>query len=239
MLSNETGSGDLQARPAIGSPGLDAARVVHADDWLIVVDKPAGLLSVRGRGPRGEDCLHARVRARWQDALVVHRLDMATSGLMLFARGPESQRRLSRAFEQRAVAKRYCAVVVGRLEPDGVWSEIDLPLAPDWPNRPRQKVDFAGGRASRTLWRALGPAQGPWGEGTRLELAPLTGRSHQLRVHLAAIGHPIAGDTLYASKTEADASPRLLLHAARLALQHPSDGREVGWRCAAPFLSMS
>ena len=212
---------------------------LHLDDWLLVADKPAGLLSVAGRGPAGENCLHARVRRQWPDALVVHRLDMATSGLMVFARTLEAQRTLSRAFASREVEKRYVAVVAGLPRPaapdaDG-WSEIDLPLAADWPARPRQKVDAAHGRPSLTRWRASGDAPGPWGIGTLVELEPVTGRSHQLRVHLAAIGHPVVGDALYAPEPLARAAPRLLLHAERLALAHPADGRRMAWRSDAPF----
>ena len=213
--------------------------VLHADDWLLVVDKPAGMLSVAGRGPAGEDCLHARLRQAWPDALVVHRLDMATSGLMVFARGERAQRILSIAFAARAVDKRYVAIVAGKPEPantDGEgWATIELPLAADWPARPRQKVDAAGGRPSLTRWRVAREAPRAWEGGTRLELQPVTGRSHQLRVHLAAIGHPILGDALYAPGPIAGAAPRLLLHAESLALAHPADGRPLVWRCDAPF----
>ena len=213
--------------------------VLHADDWLLVVDKPAGMLSVAGRGPAGEDCLHARLRRRWPDARVVHRLDMATSGVMVFARGEAAQRALCIAFAARVVDKRYVAVVAG--EPragdagDDGWSRIDLPLAADWPARPRQKVDLANGRPSLTRWRGSREAACAWEGGARLELNPVTGRSHQLRVHLAAIGHPILGDALYAPGPHARAAPRLLLHAHSLALAHPADGRLLSWRCAAPF----
>lgn len=212
---------------------------LHLDDWLVVADKPAGLLSVAGRGPAGEDCLHARVRRQWPDALVVHRLDLATSGLMVFARGIEAQRTVSRAFASREVDKRYVAVVAGVPRPrdpdaDG-WSVIDLPLAADWPARPRQKVDSAHGRPSLTRWRAIADAPGPWGAGTLVELQPVTGRSHQLRVHLAAIGHPVVGDALYAPEPLARAASRLLLHAEELALAHPADGRRLSWRSGAPF----
>lgn len=221
---------------ASGFPGVLAdPRLLYSDEWILVVDKPAGLLSVQGRGPAGDDCLHARVRRAWPDALVVHRLDMATSGLIVFGRGPEAQRRLSRAFERREVRKRYVAIVAGRAAPAEDWSEIDLPLAADWPNRPRQRVDQVAGRPSRTRWRAVGDAPGPWGEGTRLALEPVTGRSHQLRVHLMAIGHPIVGDALYAPDPVVRASSRLLLHAEWLELPHPADGRPVSWRCPATF----
>jgi len=213
--------------------------VLHADDWLLVVDKPAGMLSVAGRGPAGEDCLHARLRQAWPDALVVHRLDMATSGLMVFARGERAQRILSIAFAGRAVDKRYVAIVAGKPEPantdDEGWATIELPLAADWPARPRQKVDAASGRPSLTRWRVARETLRAWEGGTRLELQPVTGRSHQLRVHLAAIGHPILGDALYAPGPIAGAAPRLLLHAQSLALAHPADGRPLVWRCDAPF----
>jgi len=213
--------------------------VLHADDGLLVVDKPAGMLSVAGRGPAGEDCLHARLRQAWPDALVVHRLDMATSGLMVFARGKRAQRILSIAFAGRAVDKRYVAIVAGKPEPantdDEGWATIELPLAADWPARPRQKVDAASGRPSLTRWRVARETLRAWEGGTRLELQPVTGRSHQLRVHLAAIGHPILGDALYAPGPIAGAAPRLLLHAQSLALAHPADGRPLVWRCDAPF----
>ena len=213
--------------------------VLHVDDWLLVVDKPAGLLSVAGRGPAGEDCLHARLRRRWPDALVVHRLDMATSGLMVFARGKRAQRALSIAFAARAVDKRYVAVVAGRPQAANTdregWSEIALPLAADWPARPRQKVDRAGGRPSLTRWRIASHAASPGDDSTLLELQPVTGRSHQLRVHLMAIGHPIVGDALYAPESIARASPRLMLHAEWLALSHPADGRPMSWRSDAPW----
>lgn len=212
-------------------PGMPA-RVLHADAACLVADKPAGLLSVPGRGDGKQDCLATRLRAAYPDALVVHRLDMATSGLFLMGRGADMQRRLSRAFEQREVHKRYVAVVAGVPAADG-WSEIDLPLAADWPRRPRQQVDRANGRPSLTRWRVLGP--GPVPGTTRLELEPVTGRSHQLRVHLLAIGHPIVGDALYAPAPVADAAPRLLLHAAELQLAHPHTGETMHWRSPAPF----
>jgi tRNA pseudouridine32 synthase / 23S rRNA pseudouridine746 synthase len=205
--------------------------ILHHDDALIVADKPAGLPTVPGRPPELHDCLWHRVRDRWPDALVVHRLDMATSGLVLFARGVEVQRRLSIAFAQRQVGKAYEAIGAGDLPGDS--GEIDLPLAADWPNRPRQQVDAEHGKPSLTRWRVL-ERKLPIG-GTRLALEPLTGRTHQLRVHLAAIGHPLLGDTLYAPPELATAAPRLLLHATRLDLKHPADGRAVSFDSAAPF----
>lgn len=182
-------------------------RIVHTDDRLVVIDKPAGLLSVPGRTE--PDCASARVQALYPDALIVHRLDQATSGLLLFARGPQAQRELSADFAERRVDKVYIAVVAGRLEGAGL---IDLPLAADWPNRPRQQVDHARGKPSQTAWQALSHDGGT----TRVRLEPLTGRSHQLRVHLATLGHAILGDALYAAPDVAAASPRLLLHASEL-----------------------
>ncbi len=203
--------------------------ILHADDALIVADKPAGLPSVPGRPAELHDCLWLRVRAQFADALVVHRLDMATSGLMLFARGSEAQRTLSRAFAQREVEKTYEAIVAGAIEGDS--GEIDLPLAADWPNRPRQIVDPERGKPSLTRWRVLAREA----DRTRLALEPLTGRSHQLRVHLAAIGHPILGDALYAPEPAARAADRLLLHASALRLVHPIDARALGFTSPVPF----
>ncbi|WP_296871950.1 RluA family pseudouridine synthase [Tibeticola sp.] len=220
------------------SPADTELRVHHVDDALIVLDKPAGLLAVPGRGPEGADCLAARAAARWPDARVVHRLDMATSGLIVFARGAEAQRRLSAAFAQRAVHKRYEAVVAGHLSGPGPaegWADITLPLMPDWPNRPRSRVDAERGKPSHTRWQVLGHEQvGPLAA-TRLGLEPVTGRSHQLRVHLLALGHPIVGDALYTQAPVATAAPRLLLHACALALAHPGSGAWLSFSSPAPF----
>lgn len=195
-----------------------------------MLDKPAGLLAVPGRGADKQDCLSARAQALWPDALVVHRLDMATSGLFLMGRGAHMQRALSRAFAERAVDKRYEAVVDGRLGAPGDTGVIDLPLAADWPNRPLQKV-APEGRPSTTRWRVM---EGD-GRETRVALEPVTGRSHQLRVHLLAIGHPILGDALYAPPAVRDRAPRLLLHACALRLAHPASGEPLAFDSAAPF----
>jgi tRNA pseudouridine32 synthase / 23S rRNA pseudouridine746 synthase len=182
-------------------------KVLHVDDHMVVVDKPPGLLSVPGRTE--PDCASARVQRLYPDALIVHRLDQATSGLLLFARGIDAQRAFSADFAERRVGKLYVAIVAGRLQGEGL---IDLPLAADWPNRPRQQVDHAHGKPSQTRWRVLGHE----GRHSRIALEPLTGRSHQLRVHMAQLGHPILGDTLYAAPDIAAFSPRLLLHASEL-----------------------
>jgi len=209
--------------------------VVHADAQLIVCDKPAGLLAVPGRGEAGRLNLLVQLQPHWPEAEVVHRLDMATSGLIVFARGKEALRALSRQFAERRVHKRYVAVVAGRPEPVSAdaegWSQIDLPLRCDWPQRPRQMVCVEHGKPSRTRWRVLAYED----DTTRLALEPVTGRSHQLRVHLQAIGHPIVGDPLYAPPEWQSRAPRLLLHAAELGLQHPGDARPLCWRSAPPF----
>lgn len=209
---------------------------LHADEALLVLDKPAGLLSVPGRGPDKQDCASARAQARWPDALIVHRLDMATSGLLLMARGAAMQRQLSMAFEARQVHKHYVALVAGHLGNDaGAEGEISQPLMTDWPNRPRQMVDSRG-KPSLTRWRVLAHEHDTQGRAqTRLALEPVTGRSHQLRVHLQSIGHPILGDALYADPQAQARSARLLLHASELALVHPASGATMHWHSAAPF----
>lgn len=204
-------------------PGLD---LIYRDESLIVVNKPAGLLAVPGRGADKQDCVASRVQAEFPDALVVHRLDMATSGLMLFARGAEMQRRLSHLFRERLVAKRYVAMVSGRLEL--LAGEIDLPLMRDWPNRPRQKVDHESGKPSLTRYRVLAHDDGT----TRVELEPVTGRTHQLRVHMAASGHPILGDALYGEEGRAE---RLLLHASALSFAHPLNAEPLVFVSEPPF----
>ena len=195
---------------------------------MLVAEKPAGLLSVPGRLPENKDCLITRLQTDYSDALTVHRLDMATSGLMVFARGAEAHRTLSKAFAERRVSKRYIAVVAGRLQGQG---EVDLPLITDWPNRPRQMVDHDMGKPSLTRWRGLEAGEGT----TRVELEPVTGRSHQLRVHMMAIGHPIVGDVFYAPADIEVLSPRLLLHAERLSLPHPVSGERMDFRSPVPF----
>ncbi|WP_140631519.1 pseudouridine synthase [Methylibium rhizosphaerae] len=210
---------------------MTAPEIVFADDTLIVADKPAGLLAVPGRGADKQDCLSARVQALHADALIVHRLDMATSGLLVLARGAQAQRSLSIAFARRLVHKRYTAVVAGSVQsPEG---RIELPLICDWPNRPRQKVHHSLGKPSLTLYRVL---QHDRTHGTtRVELEPVTGRSHQLRVHLAELGHAILGDALYASPEVHAMAPRLLLHASLLQLPHPRTGEPMTFESPAPF----
>lgn len=205
---------------------MSSVELVYQDDALLVANKPAGLLAVPGRGPDKQDCLSARIQAEYPDALIVHRLDMATSGLIVFARGAEMQRKLSRLFHDREVHKRYVALAAGRLEESG---EIDLPLIADWPNRPKQKVDHEIGKRSLTRYRLL--QYDATTDTSRVALEPVTGRSHQLRVHLAETGHPIIGDVFYGGREAA----RLMLHAAELGFAHPVTGKPLELASTPPF----
>lgn len=235
------------------SPGLE---LLYCDAALLIVNKPAGLLAVPGRGEDKQDCLIARIQLQYPDALVVHRLDMATSGLMVFARGAALQRRLSEMFRERAVEKRYVALVAGRIAAES--GEVDLPIGADWAERPKRRVDAATGKPSLTRYRVLAYEASnhapfdiairlgcqnttakslvirtnSFDEITRLELEPVTGRTHQLRVHMAALGHPILGDALYG---DAASTPRLLLHAKRLAFAHPFSGDPLKFLSEPPF----
>ena len=200
---------------------------VYCDDSLLVVNKPAGLLSVPGLGPDKQDCLSVRVRQEFPDALVVHRLDMATSGLLVFALGKQMQRRLSAMFSDRVVTKRYVAIVSGKIEP--VAGEVDLPIIVDWENRPRRKIDTESGKPSLTRYSEL--EYDALSNTSRVALEPVTGRTHQLRVHMNAISHPIIGDNLYAGQ----AAERLMLHARTLSFTHPVSGETMNFVCAPPF----
>ncbi|GGF60834.1 pseudouridine synthase [Paracoccus acridae] len=210
------------------APPPDAPQVIHADHEILVVGKPAGLLSVPGRGEGKEDCLINRLRGAFPTVLLVHRLDQDTSGVMVFGLTPHAQRTLAKQFEERKVKKTYVARLSGRLEPKT--GTVDLPLIVDWPNRPRQKVDHDQGRPALTEWRVIRASDAE----TRVRLFPLTGRSHQLRVHMAETGHPILGDPLYATGAAAD-HPRLMLHAESLRLRHPDSGVQVSFSQPAPF----
>ena len=210
------------------APGFD---LLHADAALLVVNKPSGLLSVPGRGADKLDCLITRVQADYPDALIVHRLDCDTSGLLVLARGKEMHRCLSIQFQDRQVDKRYVAVVEGELAPAS--GEVNLPLNVDWPNRPLHIVDFKTGKPSLTLYRVL--SYDAVEHCSRVELTPETGRTHQLRVHMQALGHPILGDSLYATPSARAKADRLLLHAEYLAFAHPENGEPLNFTCAAGF----
>jgi tRNA pseudouridine32 synthase/23S rRNA pseudouridine746 synthase len=219
---------------------------IHEDEHLLVLEKPSGLLSVPGRGPDKQDCLSKRVQDIYPEALIVHRLDQDTSGLLLMARGIEAQRRLSRLFETRQVKKRYVAVVAGQplqtqstatVDENG-WRSIDGPILLDWERRPIHII-HPDGKPSRSRWRALQSSD----TATLVELEPVTGRTHQLRVHLLSIGHPMLGDSLYAPPEIKALSPRLLLHAKELAFSHPftdapmSFSLPTDWSSQPPFVS--
>ena len=207
--------------------------IIHEDEHLLVLDKPSGLLSIPGRGPDKQDCLLARVQAVYPETLLVHRLDMATSGLLIMARSPAVQKQLGQYFEKRLVRKRYQAVVLGNMGAEGDTGLIDLPVRIDWLNRPRSIICHEHGKPSQTHWTRLG--QGPWPNTTRLLLEPHTGRTHQLRVHTLALGHPIVGDPLYAPADACITAPRLLLHALTLSLAHPVSGQAMEWQAPLPF----
>lgn len=210
------------------TPPTGEIPVLHEDSDLLIVDKPAGLLSVPGKGEDLQDCLLHRLERAFPTARLVHRLDRDTSGVMVFALTPHAQRHLNLQFETRKTKKTYLARLQGRLTPAS--GEIDLPLIVDWPNRPRQMVCHERGKASLTAWKVMKASD----EETRVRLFPHTGRSHQLRVHTLALGHPILGDTLYAPET-ADQYPRMMLHAEELRLNHPESGKGMKFRAHAPF----
>jgi len=212
-------------------PPYTTPEIVYEDETLLAVNKPVGLLSVPGRGPEKSDCLSARVQQAYTGARIVHRLDMETSGLLLFARSREMQRQLGKLFENRSISKTYVALVHGK--PRNPTGTIDLPLIADWPNRPLQKVDFEHGKPSRTKFTLL--EYDAELDRTRLQLEPVSGRSHQLRVHLFSIGHPILGDRLYPSPDIKYQAERLMLHACRLEFQHPQTGKQLTISCPAPF----
>ncbi|MCI5044154.1 MAG: pseudouridine synthase [Aquisalinus sp.] len=203
--------------------------VLHVDDHILVLDKPSGLLSVPGKAAEHQDCLEKRVQAQYTSARTVHRLDMDTSGVCVMGLSAEAHRNLSMQFQRRKTAKTYVAWVQGTLP--AAEGEVDLPLICDWPNRPRQMVDHEKGRNALTRWQVIEVN----GDVTRVLLFPVTGRSHQLRVHMQALGCPILGDRFYAPDAIRDAAPRLQLHALDLTVHHPSDGRRVTFSSAAPF----
>lgn len=202
--------------------------VLHADHEILIVNKPAGLLSVPGKGPDLADCLLSRLQEAFPTALLVHRLDRDTSGVMVFGLTPHAQRHLGLQFEKRGVKKTYVARLWGRLEPRT--GTVDLPLIVDWPNRPLQKVCHETGKPAQTDWRVQSYKDAE----TRVRFMPMTGRSHQLRVHAKALGHVILGDPLYA-EGPARAFPRLMLHSEELRLRHPDGGEGVKFRAPAPF----
>lgn len=212
------------------SPPLDPyLSVIHADEDIVVLDKPSGLLSVAGKDPRLSDCLEARVKERYPTAAMAHRLDKDTSGILVMALNKKALAHVGQQFEKRKTEKTYIARVWGQVE--GESGVINLPLATDWLNKPRQRVDHERGRPSQTEWRVIGREA----NATRMQLTPLTGRTHQLRVHMMALGHVILGDAFYAEGEALAAADRLQLHAEMLAFSHPADGRPLRFVVPCPF----
>ncbi|WP_448546458.1 bifunctional tRNA pseudouridine(32) synthase/23S rRNA pseudouridine(746) synthase RluA [Thalassotalea fusca] len=216
---------DFIYRPPM-SPYLE---IVYQDDDLVVLNKPSGLLTVPGRLPEHQDCLQHRVQRVLPTATIVHRLDMATSGILLMALNKAAHVDISRQFEKRQTQKSYVARIYGT--PKESSGEVDVPLICDWPNRPKQKVDFQHGKKSLTHYRVLNTN----GESSTVELTPITGRSHQLRVHMLHLGHPILGDRLYAHDQALELSERLQLHALNLRINHPVTKQDIQFKAPCPF----
>jgi tRNA pseudouridine32 synthase/23S rRNA pseudouridine746 synthase len=239
MISFQTNA----VSPTIYDPPRDCGLdLIYCDDALLIVNKPAGLLSVPGRGMDKADSMTTRVQSEFPDALSVHRLDMSTSGLLMFARRENMHRLISRLFREHKIHKSYIALVAGRMKiTEG---EVNLPLGADWPNRPCQKVDFVSGKHALTRYRvlentnnirslSLPPYEADF-VASRVELEPVTGRTHQLRVHMAAMGHSILGDMLYGGYAN-NAAKRLMLHARALSFIHPFSGASLTLISEPPF----
>ena len=218
-------------KPFTYDPPADPLNILYEDNDLLVLSKPSGLLSVPGRAQDHQDSLQSRVEKEYPEALLIHRLDLETSGVFLMARSKEVQANLGKQFERRKVDKTYIARVWGQIE--GESGEVDLPLRCDWDNRPMQMVCYEHGRASKTLWEVIGRDE----ISTRVKLTPLTGRSHQLRVHMLELGtsHPILGDDFYAHEAALKAASRLQLHAEQLTIHHPQNGERITFTAPCPF----
>lgn len=215
--------------PFIYRPPAGPPNIIYQDEHLLLVDKQAGLLSVPGKGEDRSDCLINRLRMMYPSILLVHRLDQDTSGVMVFALTAHAQRHIGQQFEKRIVEKAYVARVAGQMQADS--GLVDQPLIVDWPNRPLQKICHETGRSAQTEWRAISRDS----TGTRVALHPITGRSHQLRVHMLHLGHPILGDPLYAPQGEASDYPRLMLHAELLRFRHPEGGEWMNFSAPPSF----
>jgi tRNA pseudouridine32 synthase/23S rRNA pseudouridine746 synthase len=204
--------------------------VIYADEHIVVANKPSGLLSVPGRGPDKQECLVSHLEKQFDDIKVVHRLDMDTSGLIVFARTAEAQRNLSRQFQERQTKKTYHAICSGL--PSESKGAIKLPMRCDWERRPLQIIDFKHGKSAETHWQI----KQQLADRFLVVLTPITGRSHQLRLHMKSLGHPILGDNLYADPQSLNQSSRLLLHAQALSFNHPETNKTVKFECHPDFL---
>lgn len=213
---------------AYSPPQSPQFEVVYSDNDILIFNKPSGLLTVPGKAPRLKDCLQSRVQRIWPTATIVHRLDMATSGLLIMALNIDAHRHISKQFELRQISKTYYARVLG--VPEKTKGTIELPLICDWPNRPKQMVDHEHGKSACTHWQLIDNNR----ESSLIKLTPVTGRSHQLRVHMLSIGHEILGDNLYASDKGKSMSTRLCLHAFNISFTHPASGKSLYFE--TPFL---
>ena len=216
-------------RPFTCSPPHDDVEIIHEDAQFLIINKPAGLLSVPGKHEHLQDCLESRIQAHTPEARIIHRLDTATSGIMVLARTPHAHRHIGLQFENRQVSKTYLADIWGK--PSVKSGTINLPLICDWPNRPLQKIDFEVGKPAETEWEMLESNE----DITRVLLKPKTGRSHQLRVHMLELGHPILGDNLYAHDEAFNATARMHLHASTLKFRHPDGGAYLEFKADCPF----
>ena len=216
-------------KPFVYSPPKTPLDILYIDEDVLVVNKPSGLLSVPGKELKHRDSLEVRVKAQYANSLLVHRLDMDTSGVIIFALNKSSQRSLNLQFEQRAVKKIYEARVFGNINKNN--GSIDLPLIVDWPNRPLQKVDIKEGKDALTHWHVLKRER----NATRVRLMPETGRTHQLRVHMMSIGHAILGDRFYGNAIEINLAKELQLHAKQLVVNHPKSGKSLALISKVPF----
>eukprot|EP00439_Symbiodinium_sp_Y106_P090051 s1_g2587.t1 len=216
-------------RPIIYAPPQGPLKVMHQDEHILVLSKPSGLLTVPGKPAAHADCLEARVHEHFPTASIVHRLDMDTSGVIVMAMTRDAHRHLGLQFEKRKTEKTYIARVWGEMSEDA--GTINAPIITDWPNRPKQMIDFDNGRPAETRWQVLGREKGA----TRVALHPLTGRSHQLRLHMESLGHPILGDNIYAPDAAFEAADRLQLHSTSLTLHHPNGGKRVTFTDHCPF----
>ncbi|MFH7348903.1 RluA family pseudouridine synthase [Acinetobacter variabilis] len=212
------------------APPQDPLHILYEDDDLVVIEKPAGLLSVPGRLPEHHDSAYLRVLERYPNAKITHRLDMATSGILMFAKHREAEVAVSKMFQARTVSKHYIALVQGEIQTEG---SVDVPLITDWENRPRQMVHFELGKAAKTLYQRLEYL--PEQDISRVLLTPITGRSHQLRVHMLHIGHPITGDKIYHPEPMRSSLNRMALHASELTFTQPLSGHKVEILAPAPF----
>ncbi len=216
-------------RPFTYEPPCGDVEILHTDAQFLIINKPAGLLSVPGKHKHLQDCLESRIQAHYPEARIIHRLDTATSGIMVLARTPNAHRHIGLQFENRQITKIYIADIWGA--PTEKSGTINLPLICDWPNRPLQKVDFEIGKPAQTEWEVIKNNGGI----TRVLLKPKTGRSHQLRVHMLELGHPILGDNLYAHDEAFNAASHMHLHASHLKFRHPDGGAHLEFKAECPF----